>query len=45
MFHGKLVIALTSVTLAMAHAEGRQAQTELPPGARVRLGTLDFLAG
>jgi len=41
----RLFAALTFVALAIAHAEGTQAQTELPPGARVRLGTLKFLAG
>src|SRR5687768_13555478 len=41
----KLFAALTFATLAIANVEGTQAQTELPPGAQVRLGTLEFLAG
>lgn len=45
MLRRKLFAALTFATLAIAHAEGTQAQTELPPGAQVRLGTLEFLAG
>jgi WD40 repeat protein len=45
MLRVKLFAGLTLVTLAIADAEWTQAQTGLPPGARVRLGTLNFHAG
>ena len=45
MLRMKLFAGLTIVTLAIADAEWTQAQTDLPPGARVRLGTLNFHAG
>jgi WD40 repeat protein len=45
MLRTKLLAALTLATLAMALVEAAQAQTELPPGAQVRLGTLEFYAG
>jgi WD40 repeat protein len=45
MLRKKLFAGLTLVALAMADSERTQAQTDLPPGARVRLGTLNFHAG
>lgn len=45
MLQIKLMTAIFITTCAIANAECIQAQTNLPPGARVRLGTLDFLAG
>ncbi len=45
MLRRKLFAALIFAPLAIAHSEGTQGRTELPPGARVRLGTLNFLAG
>lgn len=45
MLRMKLLAGLTFVTLAIADVEWTQAQTDLPPGARVRLGTLNFHAG
>ncbi|MCA9210684.1 MAG: WD40 repeat domain-containing protein [Planctomycetales bacterium] len=40
-----MMVAICFATLVIAHAEWTQAQTNLPSGAHVRLGTLDFLAG
>ncbi len=45
MLRMKLFAGLTLAALAMADAKWTQAQTDLPPGARVRLGTLNFHAG
>ncbi len=44
MLRREFFTALIFATLAHAHAEGTQGRTELPPGARVRLGTTEFLA-
>src|SRR5579862_4293919 len=44
MLRMKLFAGLTLVILAIADAERTQAQPDLPPGARVRLGTLNFRA-
>lgn len=45
MMRIRMIVAISFATLVIANAEWTQAQTNLPPGARVRLGTLDFLAG
>jgi WD40 repeat protein len=45
MLHRILFAALAFATLAIAQAAVGHAQAELPPGALVRLGTLNFLGG
>jgi WD40 repeat protein len=45
MFRRKLLAALILMSLPIVSAGWTQAQAELPPGARVRLGTLKFFAG
>jgi len=41
----RMIAVISFATLVIANAEWTQAQTHLPSGARLRLGTLDFLAG
>ncbi len=45
MLQRRIITAVFFTILLIVITEGTQAQTDLPPGARVRLGTLDFLAG
>lgn len=44
-FDIRMLAAIAFTTVVIANPKWTPAQTDLPPGARVRLGTLDFLAG
>lgn len=45
MLQIRMIAAISFANLVIANAEWTQAQTSLPSGAHVRLGTLDFLEG